>query len=116
MTIGELAPRRERRARRGAGPDDRCPPVRPANQPVAIFARTPRPRARPRARAAPTRSPGSIWNEKKRKNTAANRSRSGPMSAPGPVLHRAGQREPDEEGADGGGHLELLGEPADERG
>ena len=65
--------------------------------------------------STPTRSPGRIWNEKNRKNVAANRSRSGPISARRSVLHRARQREADEERADRGRHLELLGEPADQQ-
>ena len=56
----------------------------------------------------PTRSPGSIEKEKKRKNVAANRSRSGPIDGGGARLDRTRQGETDEERADGRRHLDLL--------
>ena len=93
-------------------------PARPAAiHPVATLAIdvTTREHERPAA-ATSTRSPGSIWNEKNRKNVAANRSRSGPISVDGAVLGVTRQGEADEERADRGGHLELLRQSADEQG
>ncbi len=65
--------------------------------------------------AASTRSAGSIWNEKNRKNVAANRSRNGEISSLARSSARPGQRESHEECTDGARHLELLREAGDEQ-
>ena len=62
------------------------------------------------------RSAGSVCRPKKTKKTAANRSRSGVEQLPGGVGERPGQRDADQERADRGRDLQLLGDAGDEHG
>ena len=90
-------------------------PARPAAiHPVATLAIDVTMASARAGRATSTRSDGSIWNEKKTKNVAANRSLSGAIKAVGALLGAAGQGEADEKGADRPRHLDPLRQPADQ--
>ena len=59
---------------------------------------------------------GSVCRPKKTKNTAANRSRSGRQQAVRALGDLAGQGDADQERADRGRDLELLGDARDQQG
>ena len=111
----ELPPGDERRS--GAQPAGLATPARrAASHPVSSLVTMP-------TRASSAASPatggilaGSVCRPKKTKNTAANRSRSGVSSAWRVLGQLAGERDADQERADRGRHLQLLGHPGDQQG
>ena len=80
MTI-ENSPRATRAVPARSRPAGPTPARAAATQPVYTLVAPVTIASRMAGTATATRSPGMIWNEKNRKNVAANRSRSGPMRA-----------------------------------